>query len=68
MPDREQDEAGPGGPEAGAHCAGRTAATPDQVTIQTGHGPRDLDWTEVQGATVQVEFRRPTAPASGEEG
>jgi ribosome maturation factor RimP len=41
-----------------------TAATPDQVTVQTGHGPRDLDWTEVQGATVQVEFRRAAAPVA----
>ncbi len=49
-----------------------TAATPDRVTVQTGHGPRDLDWTEVQGATVQVEFRRApagdAAPVEQEEG
>jgi hypothetical protein len=31
--------------------------------VQTGHGPRNLDWTEVHGATVQVEFRRVAAPA-----
>jgi ribosome maturation factor RimP len=48
-----------------------TAATPDQVTVQTGHGPRDLGWDEVEGATVQVEFRRPApseAAAQGDAG
>lgn len=35
-----------------------TAATPDGVTVQTGHGPRELAWTEIETASVQVEFRR----------
>jgi ribosome maturation factor RimP len=35
-----------------------TAATPDSVTVQTGHGPRELGWGEIEAATVQVEFRR----------
>ncbi len=46
------------------------AATPDDVTVLTGHGPRQLTWAEVQGASVQVEFKRPPAPAAAadEEG
>jgi ribosome maturation factor RimP len=42
-----------------------TAATPDQVTVQTGHGPRDLGWSDVELATVQVEFRRPAFSGGG---
>ena len=40
-----------------------TAATPDGVTVQTGHGARELSWGEVSTASVQVEFRR-TSPGS----
>jgi ribosome maturation factor RimP len=35
-----------------------SAATPDSVTVQTSHGPREMTWAEVLGATVQVEFKR----------
>ena len=44
-----------------------SAATPQSVTVQTGHGPRELAWSEIEAATVQVEFRRPepaTDPAA----
>jgi ribosome maturation factor RimP len=51
-----------------------TAATPDSVTVQTGHGPRELGWSEIEAATVQVEFRRaaaepaePAEPAEDEQ-
>jgi hypothetical protein len=37
------------------------AATPDSVTVETGHGPRELAWAEIEAATVQVEFRRGAA-------
>jgi ribosome maturation factor RimP len=45
-----------------------TAATADNVTVQTGHGPRDLTWADVQGASVQVEFKRVPRPPVDEEG
>jgi ribosome maturation factor RimP len=45
-----------------------TAATADNVTVQTGHGPRDLTWADVQGASVQVEFKRVPKPPVDEEG
>jgi ribosome maturation factor RimP len=35
-----------------------TAATPDSVTVETSHGPRELTWSDVLSATVQVEFKR----------
>jgi ribosome maturation factor RimP len=41
-----------------------SAATQDAVTVETNHGPRELTWADVVGASVQVEFRRP-APAAG---
>lgn len=44
-----------------------TAATPDCVTVQTGHGPRELAWTEIETASVQVEFRRVAAPADADD-
>jgi ribosome maturation factor RimP len=40
-----------------------TAATPDSVTVETSHGPRELGWADVLSASVQVEFRRAAAPA-----
>jgi ribosome maturation factor RimP len=46
-----------------------TAATPDSVTVQTGHGPRELGWGEIEAATVQVEFKRVAAaePADADD-
>jgi ribosome maturation factor RimP len=35
-----------------------SAATPDSVTVETSHGPRELTWHDVLSATVQVEFKR----------
>jgi ribosome maturation factor RimP len=50
-----------------------TSATPDSVTVETSHGPRELGWPDVLSASVQVEFRRAAAtaepsPAQDEEG
>jgi ribosome maturation factor RimP len=47
-----------------------SAATPDSVTVETNHGPRELTWADVVGASVQVEFRRPASGAgsASEEG
>jgi ribosome maturation factor RimP len=50
-----------------------TSATPDSVTVETSHGPRELGWPDVLSASVQVEFRRAAAtpeppPALDEEG
>jgi ribosome maturation factor RimP len=50
-----------------------TSATPDSVTVETSHGPRELAWPDVLSASVQVEFRRVAAtpepsPAQDEEG
>lgn len=41
------------------------AATPDSVTVETNHGPRELGWADVLSASVQVEFRR--AAGDGED-
>jgi ribosome maturation factor RimP len=38
-----------------------TSATPDSVTVETSHGPRELGWPDVLSASVQVEFRRTAA-------
>jgi ribosome maturation factor RimP len=43
-----------------------TKATPDSVTVETSHGPRQLGWTDVLSASVQVEFRRTAATAAAD--